>query len=133
MTNNQQDRRESERIPIEIPITYTHTNTFLYDYINNISIGGTFIKTSNLLPIGTKFRFIIKLPDTDEELSLNAEVVWVRDKEEIVKGSILPRGMGIKFMHNSDEEQQVFSEKMEKILRKQLGDKIAERLLKNRK
>ncbi|MGB9600718.1 MAG: TIGR02266 family protein [Myxococcota bacterium] len=133
MANNTQDRRGTERVPVEIPITYTHINTFLHDYINNISLGGTFIKTSNFLPIGTRLRFVIRLPQRDEELSLNAEVVSVREKEEVVKGSILPQGMGLKFIYDSEEEERRFCEKIDRILRKELGDKLADRLLKKNK
>jgi len=133
MANKSEDRRDSGRAMIEIPITYTHSNTFFYDYINNISLGGTFIRTQNSLPVGTRFRFIIKLPDQEEELSLKAEVVWVREREERVQNNILPQGMGIKFIFDTEGEQKDFSERIEKLIRKQLGDKIADRLLKNRK
>jgi len=133
MANKSEDRRGSGRAMIEIPITYTHSNTFFYDYINNISLGGTFIRTQNSLPVGTRFRFIIKLPDQEEELSLKAEVVWVREREERVQNNILPQGMGIKFIFDTEGEQKDFSERIEKLIRKQLGDKIADRLLKNRK
>jgi len=133
MANKSEDRRDSGRAMIEIPITYTHSNTFFYDYINNISLGGTFIRTQNSLPVGTRFRFIIKLPGQEEELSLKAEVVWVREREERVQNNILPQGMGIKFIFDTEGEQKDFSERIEKLIRKQLGDKIADRLLKNRK
>ena len=133
MANRQEDRRTSERAIIEIPITYSHANTFFYDYINNISLGGTFIKTQNYLPIGTRFQFTIKLPNYEEEISLKAEVVWVREREEIVQNRILPQGMGIKFIFDTEEEQKRFTEKIEGLIRKQFGDKLAERLLKGKK
>ncbi|MCX7944322.1 MAG: TIGR02266 family protein [Deltaproteobacteria bacterium] len=132
MANEFHDRRESPRIPIEIPICYSHINTFFYDYIKNISLGGTFIKTSNYLPVGTKFRFTIKLPNIETELNLNAEVVWVREKEENIGNNTLPQGMGIKFIFDSEEEQRRFNEKIEKLMRKHLGDKIVDRLLNKR-
>ncbi|MCX7957947.1 MAG: TIGR02266 family protein [Deltaproteobacteria bacterium] len=132
MADNQQDRRESARFPIEIPVKYSHTNTFFYDYINNISLGGTFIKTSSFLPIGTRFRFIIGLPEIDTDIVLNAEVVWIREKEEVSGKNIAPQGMGIKFIFESEEEQKRFSEKIEKLMRKQLGDKLTDKLLRKR-
>ncbi len=132
MADNPQDRRESARVPIEIPVSYTHTNTFFYDYVNNISLGGTFIRTSAFLPVGTRFRFIIKLPQSDSDITLNAEVVWVREKEEVSGNTTLPQGMGIRFIFESEEEQREFSERIEKLMRKQLGDKLASKLLKKK-
>ncbi len=133
MDNKNNDKRASGRATIEIPITYSHMNTFFYDYINNISLGGTFIRTSNFLPVGTRFRFIIRLSDSPEEINLNAEVVWIREKEEHSKGSILPQGMGIKFIFDSDEQRDNFEKRVEKMIRDELGDKIADRLLKKNK
>jgi uncharacterized protein (TIGR02266 family) len=133
MGNRQIERRDSERAEIEIPVTYSHANTFFYDYINNISLGGTFIRTQNYLPIGTRFRFIIKLPNQKEELSLKAEVVWVREREEVVQNRVLPQGMGIKFIFDSEDEKREFTEKIDRLIRGHLGDKLAERLLRNKR
>ncbi len=129
MADNPQDRRGSDRVQIEIPVNYTHKNTFFHDYIKNISLGGTFIRTTTFLPVGTYFRFIIRLSGKKDELNLKAEVVWVREKEEIVENRVLPQGMGIKFLFDSEEEQKRFNEEIEKLIRKELGDKIAEKLL----
>ena len=132
MENNSKERRQSSRVPIEIPITYKHTNTFFYDYINNISLGGTFIRTSNFLPVGTQFNFIIKLPESDKEFLLKAEVVWIREKDEVTTDVVLPQGMGIKFIFDSGEEQKRFCEEIESLMRKQLGDKLTDKLVKKR-
>lgn len=132
MENKPKERRRHNRAVIEIPVTYSYINTFFYDYINNISLGGTFIKTVNLLPVGTRFRFIIKLSDSSEEINLNAEVVWIREQDEQVKNSLLPAGMGIRFIFSSEQERLDFQEKVERMIRDRLGDRIAERLLRKK-
>lgn len=132
MENKPKERRGHNRAVIEIPVTYSYINTFFYDYINNISLGGTFIKTVNLLPVGTRFRFVIKLSDSPEEINLNAEVVWIREQDEQVKNSLLPAGMGIRFIFSSEQERLDFQEKVERMIRDRLGDRIAERLLRKK-
>lgn len=127
--NKPKERREHKRATIEIPVTYSYMNTFFYDYINNISLGGTFIRTANPLPVGTRFRFIIRLSDSPEEINLSAEVIWIREQDEQVKNSLLPAGMGIEFIFSSEQERLDFQKKVERMIRDKLGDRIAKRLL----
>lgn len=132
MVDNFFERRESGKTTIELPVEFRHINAFFYEYIKNISLGGTFIKTSDFIPVGSVFRFIIKLPKYNVEIVLNAEVVWIREKEEISGTNILPQGMGIKFIFNSEEEERDFREKVESLMKKELGERLTERLLSQR-
>jgi len=38
-----EDKRQTERVPIELKVEYKRLNTFFSDYTKNISKGGTFI------------------------------------------------------------------------------------------
>jgi type IV pilus assembly protein PilZ len=53
--------RVEPRAPIELKVEYKRINSFFADYTRNISKGGTFIKTTKPLAIGTtsssNFRF----------------------------------------------------------------------------
>lgn len=133
MVDNFFERREPEKTAIELPAEFKNINAFFYEYIKHISLGGTFINTSDFMPVGTVFKFIIRVPKYNFEIVLNAEVVWVREKEEISGTDILPQGMGIKFVFNSEEEERIFREKIESLMKKELGERLTERLLSQKR
>ena len=57
-------------------VDYKRLNTFFADYTKNISKGGTFIRTSKPLDVGTEFVFVLTVPDRTRRRSsqLNGEV-----------------------------------------------------------
>ena len=57
-----EDKRQTDRVPIELKVEYKRLNTFFSDYTKNISKGGTFIKTKRPLDIGTEFVFQLHVP-----------------------------------------------------------------------
>ena len=68
------DRRAEARRPIELKVEYKRLNTFFADYTKNISRGGTFIKTSRPLPVGTEFLFKLFVPGRADPLTIHGEV-----------------------------------------------------------
>src|SRR5262249_25956487 len=70
------DRREHERAAITLRVDYKRMNTFFADYAKNISKGGTFIKTTKPLDVGTEFVFVLSIPARQEQLQLLGEVMW---------------------------------------------------------
>ena len=69
------ERRASDSArPIELKVEYKRLNTFFADYTKNISRGGTFIKTSKPLPVGTEFLFKLFVPGRGEPLTIHGEV-----------------------------------------------------------
>src|SRR3981189_2697567 len=69
-------------------------NAFFADYTKNISKGGTFIKTSRPLPVGTRFLFALAVPALSEPVTLDGEVTWVLEG-----GRARPRGGGARDGH----------------------------------
>ena len=53
------ERRSAPRHAITLRVDYKRMNTFFADYAKNISKGGTFIRTSKPLEIGTEFVFVL--------------------------------------------------------------------------
>src|SRR5579871_6002399 len=104
------DRRESQRHAITLRVDYKRMNTFFADYAKNISKGGTFIRTSKPLDVGTEFVFVLSIPEQREQLQLRGEVMWTVE----VAGSTeeRPAGMGIRFRFQADAER----EKLEKFV-----------------
>ncbi len=64
------DRRDSPRVPIELKVEYKKLNTFFADYTKNICKGGTFIRTKKPLDIGTIFVFRLSVPKLKEAIAI---------------------------------------------------------------
>src|SRR5258708_36718482 len=73
------DQRDSTRHAVQLRVDYKRMNTFFADYAKNISKGGTFIRTSKPLDVGTEFVFVLSIPDQVNQLELHGEVIWTVD------------------------------------------------------
>lgn len=122
-----QDRRQGDRLPIELKVEYRRVNTFFADYTKNISRGGTFIATERPLPEGTEFVFALGIPLMEEPLRLKGRVCWITPAEEATKAN--PAGMGIEFQFVDAAERRATERTVEKLLVEQLGQHTAEKLL----
>src|SRR5438094_256092 len=99
-----EEKREAERAAITLKVDYKRINTFFADYTKNISKGGTFIRTTKPLAIGTEFVFVLSLPAQNEQLKLLGQVVWITEEANATDDS--PAGMGIRFKFTSDDERE---------------------------
>jgi type IV pilus assembly protein PilZ len=123
-----EDRREEDRAPITLRVEYKRVNTFFADYTKNISKGGTFIRTSRPLEIGTEFMFVLSLPGA-VSLELKGVVKWVVPESEAKDDK--PAGMGIQFIF-ADESQRLAVEKVvANMMNESLGPVLAEKLLRS--
>jgi len=122
-----QEKRSEDRAAITLKVDYRRLNSFFADYTKNISKGGTFIRTSKPLDIGTEFVFVLSLPSLNEQLQLNGEVMWIVSDEDSTDEQ--PPGMGIKFKFASDVERAQVDEFVERLMVEALGSHISQRLL----
>jgi type IV pilus assembly protein PilZ len=122
-----EERRMHPRAPIELKVEYRRLNTFFSDYTKNISRGGTFIGTQRPLPIGTEFVFALAVPTLEEPLRLNGRVMWIVTAEEASRAN--PAGMGIEFLYASEEERVEKEAAVERLLTREFGEYLTERLL----
>jgi type IV pilus assembly protein PilZ len=121
------DRRNSARHSITLRVDYKRMNTFFADYAKNISKGGTFIRTSKPLDVGTEFLFVLSIPGQPDQLQLHGEVMWtVTDGEATEKH---PAGMGIRFRFVNDEERNELEGFVEKLMSEKLGGLVTSKLL----
>ena len=130
------DRRGEQRAPIELTVEYKRLNTFFHDYTKNISRGGTFIKTDRLLPIGTLFRFRLKVPALVDPIELRGEVRWVVRPGEPPPASVAvgqEPGMGIHFVYDTRAERQSVEQAVERLMIESLGQVIHARLMHARR
>jgi type IV pilus assembly protein PilZ len=122
-----EDRRESPRHAITLRVDYKRMNTFFADYAKNISKGGTFIRTSKPLDVGTEFVFVLSIPEQTEHLQLHGEVMWTVDEGHASEER--PAGMGIRFRFVDDSERQALETFVEKLMAEKLGRHVAAKLL----
>ena len=124
---DEDDKRSTERTAITLRVDYKRLNTFFADYTKNISKGGTFIRTSKPLDVGTIFMFVLQLPTIDRQLELMGEVMWVTSEMEATDAK--PAGMGIRFRFKDDSDRLKVEGFVENLMREALGEHISQKLL----
>jgi len=125
---SESERRVDARRPIELKVEYKRLNTFFADYTKNISRGGTFIKTSRPLPVGTEFLFKLFVPGREEPLTIHGEV------QRIIGGGGAPGeepGMAIKFVYREGDPQAEIARIVEGIMTESLGPRLYARLMEH--
>ncbi|HXS18383.1 MAG TPA: TIGR02266 family protein [Polyangiaceae bacterium] len=127
MTVTEEDRRDNQRAPIELKVSYKRVNSFFADYTRNISRGGTFIATARPLTLGTEFVFALEVPGLEEALRLNGRVIWTTEPEDATRAN--PAGMGIEFQYADDRERRATEVIVERLLTKELGEDLSRALL----
>lgn len=91
------DRRQFERVLVDVEVDYRHDDTFLFAYITDISEMGIFIRTNNPETPGTRLNLRFTPPGLDEPLELEGEVIWVNPYRPGDRENLNP-GMGVKFV-----------------------------------
>jgi type IV pilus assembly protein PilZ len=130
---NGDDRRNEDRAPITLRVEYKRINTFFADYTKNISKGGTFIRTTRPLAIGTEFMFVLSVnAATSEEralqLDLKGVVKWIVAEADATAD--LPAGMGIQFVFADDAEREAVQSVVAAMMNEALGPILAGKLLR---
>ncbi len=82
-----EDKRENERLTINKE--FESFDAFIQEYVTNISRSGVFIKSSNVLPVGTRvnLRFTVIMDDIET----------IEGVGEVVRVETDPAGMGVVF------------------------------------
>ena len=118
------DRRVESRRPIELKVEYKRLNTFFADYTKNISRGGTFIKTSRPLPVGTEFLFKLFVPGRAEPLTIHGEVQRIIDATDDAEP-----GMAIRFVYREGNPQAEIAQVVEGLMTESLGPRLYAKLM----
>lgn len=125
------DRRRHPRAPIELKVQYKRLNSFFADYTRNIGRGGTFIRTTKPLDIGTEFVFELTVPKMDEPLVLRGRVQWIVRAEDATDQQ--EPGMGIGFIFPSEADRQRIQSIVERLMIESLGPVLCEKLMKHQR
>jgi uncharacterized protein (TIGR02266 family) len=91
-------RREHSRFHVDLDVSVGSDHNFYAGFAENLSVGGVFIATHKLKPVGSKIELAINLPD-GVQLRATGEVRWIRVFNE---QSDTPPGMGVRFSDLSD-------------------------------
>jgi uncharacterized protein (TIGR02266 family) len=88
------ERRQYPRVPVALNGSVRTENHFFASKTENLSVGGLFLATENLLPVGQHLELVIQLPDCPP-IELTGEVRWVRGLQPGKK--LTGPGMGVMF------------------------------------
>lgn len=87
-------QRSSARVKMQAAVDFTSDNNFFAGFSANISDGGLFIATVNLLPLGTEVDVSFSLP-SGERIEARGVVQWVREVNDQLPDAF--PGMGVQF------------------------------------
>lgn len=90
----EQDSRFRVRLTIAAGPDRDRTIT---NYVVNMSTGGMFVETTELLPVDTLLAVALLLPGSETAMTCTARVAWTNGPNSLKKQS-LPYGMGLQFL-----------------------------------
>ena len=94
--------RQNSRIELGVEVSLESEHNFYTGFTENISTGGLFIATREMLPIGTRIQMSFSLAG-GAEISANVEVRWHR-LEQMGSDGLSP-GIGVRFLDLTPEQQ----------------------------
>ena len=101
-THGGKERRKHPRVKLRIEVSYQKMDSYLHRFTDNISEGGCFIETDEVLPPRTEVPMEFSFPKYPDPVVIIGEVVWV------VEGT--HSGMGIQYKKISPDAQKALRE-----------------------
>jgi len=99
--------KKSTRFTAPLRIQYnsgSDPDRVLSNYSVDLSTGGMFIETKELLPIDSPLNIEFKLPENGRSIKCSGKVSWLNHPESI-KNQNLPTGMGLQFTNISMDDK----------------------------
>src|SRR5450432_1371862 len=94
--------RESPRVESVFRVRYTTLDQLVVAYSADLSKGGMFLASDQLLPVNSTLRLLLELPGEGGELCISCRVVYLRDKITADRTG-KTAGMGIQFLDLAEE------------------------------
>lgn len=102
-THESRERVERQaRAQLAVKVGMEHGNAFFTGFSGNISSGGLFVATHQLLEIGSQLELFFEMPD-GHEVSVVAEIRWRREYNPAATDQ--PPGMGLRFLNLGYDDQ----------------------------
>jgi type IV pilus assembly protein PilZ len=100
------DRRQWERVLVDLEVDYRGEDTFLFAYITDISAMGIFVRTNSPEPPGTRLNLRFSPPGM-KPVECEGTVIWINPYRPGDRENLNP-GMGIKFTDLTyDQREQI--------------------------
>lgn len=120
------NKRALPRIDLEVEVSAasqrgTHAGSTL-----NISAGGMFVATTQLIPVGDQLMVELRLPGGDRSISLDSRVQWLRRKRAPGRRD-RPAGMGLQFVNLTTETSAVIGSFLQAHLSPYAGTPVRKR------
>lgn len=103
--------REEPRFGIEVDVDIVSGNQFFTGFSKNLSEGGIFVATDDLVPIGTLIEMSFTVPNVAHHFKTIGEVRWARE----TSSHLGPAGVGIQFLEVSRDQRQLLREVLRKV------------------
>jgi type IV pilus assembly protein PilZ len=91
------ERRQWERVLVDLQVDYRAEDTFLFAYITDISAMGIFVQTHEPETPGTRLNLRFSVPGQKIDFELEGEVIWINPYRPGDRENLNP-GMGIRFI-----------------------------------
>lgn len=101
------ERRAADRREFDVTVDFQSDHNFYTGFTENISSGGLFIATRDILPIGSRFQVAFGLSTHEEPILTECEVRWQR-LEQLDNPESVP-GMGVRFLGVSRPAQEAIN------------------------
>jgi uncharacterized protein (TIGR02266 family) len=95
--SDDENRRDSTRVEAAFRVRYRTLDELVVAYTQDLSRGGTFLRSQKFLPINAVVRLHLELPEGGGEISAIARVAFVRGNDE-AQATGKPAGMGVQFL-----------------------------------
>ena len=113
-----EEKRAHPRLAISWQATIASSGQTDNAQLKDISLGGAFVVCTDPLDLMDKFKIGIHIPG-QEPLHLNAEVVW--SNKTMPADRVVNRGMGIRFIENTEKDRQRLEKALTASLEGNLG------------
>lgn len=90
--------RQQSRVETRLQVEFGQRDTDLKtNFSVNLSHGGLFVATSEIMPIDTPLSLRVTFPNSEKSLACRGRVAWLNSSAAESKKPHLPTGMGIQF------------------------------------
>jgi Tfp pilus assembly protein PilZ len=109
-----EEKRSQPRLAVSWRAAFAGPRGSAPAQLKDISLGGAFVVCVDPLPLSERFLITMDLPGRGP-LELKAEVVW--SNTHVPEERVINRGMGIRFVDNTEEKRKILSEAVAAALR----------------
>jgi type IV pilus assembly protein PilZ len=99
------ERRQWERVLVDLEVDYGNEENYLFAYIRDISATGIFVRTNSPEPPGTRLNLRFTTPGRRDSFELEGEVIWINPYRPGHSDNLHP-GMGIRFIGLTDDDRE---------------------------